>query len=218
MRKYVIFILLIISSLMFAQSNAAAIKVGGFAPSAIDGMGFIIGYEGGKHIDENLDVCWSFDWFKKEYEDDSAAKKISEEFGGFVSADEKKKLAETTVYDFPIMFSVTAKFPIARKVKIFLNGGMGAELLYINYYQVSGTVSGEAEEATDWATSWNWRIGTGALYQLGQKSEFFGEFTWHSSKPKYEWDGKNALGQEATYERSYDMSGIMLRAGVRYYF
>ena len=207
MKKIVFLLLLTTLTYSFSQSNAAAIKIGFFSPSAVDGTGFIIGYEGGKHIDEALDVCWSVDWFSKEWEDKDA-KEVAQQIPG-LEPSEHTKLSETSINDFPVMFSITAKFPINQKTKWFLTGGLGAEILIATY----NVYVGEIEEEVEVAVDWNWRAGLGVLYNLGQSSELFGECTFHYSLPSYSYD-QNDL----EIEREYDMKGILGRVGVRYYF
>ena len=75
MKKSIVILSLIYSSLSFAQLNSASIKLGYFNPAATNG-GFIIGYEGGKIIDERLIFGWSIDWFHSNYVD----KKLVNEF------------------------------------------------------------------------------------------------------------------------------------------
>ncbi len=190
--------------------NAGAIKLGLYAPSATE-AGFIIGGEYGRKIDEALDVCFSFDMFHKEF-DDNKAYKDTTAFDGNVQFNDLEKLAQTTVYDFPLMVSLTAKFPINNRLKWFLTGGFGAEMLYASYYRLVDNNDKSPKEETGFAFDWNWRIGAGALYQLGSYSEIFLEFTYHISEPSYEYKLKGK-----TYERIYDMNGILSRVGVRYY-
>lgn len=206
MKKIIIGLLLLISISVYAKTNVGAIKFGFFNPSATD-AGFIVGMEYGKHIDDNLDVCMSFDWFKKDLEDDRYVKKI-ESAGGEIDATIKEKLSESTIYDFPIMLNLTAKFPITPKFKWFLNGGFGAEMLYTSYNKFKS--SDDYEEESEFAFDFNWRAGGGVMYNLGQNSELFGEFTYHYSKPSYELDDY--------YEKEFDMCGILGRCGVRYFF
>jgi len=52
--------------------------------------------------------------------------------------------------------------------------------------------------------------GGGAIYNLGEKSEIFGEVAYHYSKPSI--DDDNGITTE------YDMSGILSRVGVRFFF
>ncbi len=215
MKKLIFLFLFSILTFSFAQSNAAAIKLGFYKPSATDG-GFIIGYEGGKHIDEALDVCWSVDWFKKDFEDTSALGD-STSINGNLHGDDSKLLAETTIYSFPVMLSLTAKFPLANKTKWFLTGGFGAEMLYASYHKFADGVVDEEWEH-ELAFDWNWRLGAGILYNLGTYSELFFETTWHYSVPSFDYEFENEDGDTFTGTREYDMMGILARVGVRYYF
>ena len=216
MKKMIFLILLTALTFSFAQNNAAAIKLGFFSPSAVDGTGFIIGYEGGKHIDEALDVCWSVDWFSKEWEDKDAEKNTETNIPG-LEGDTYKEISNTSINDIPIMFSITAKFPINNKTKWFLTGGLGAEILLASYHSYDNTIEGEeTDKITDKykvAVDWNWRAGAGVLYNLGQRSELFGECTFHYSIPSYTFE-ENGV----EFKREYDMKGILGRVGVRYYF
>ena len=216
MKKMILVFLLATLTVSFAQSNAAAIKLGFFSPSAVDGTGFIIGYEGGKHIDEALDVCWSVDWFSKEWEDKDAEGNAENNIPG-LNGDTYKAISNTSINDIPVMFSITAKFPINNKTKWFLTGGLGAEILLASYHSYDETIGGvEEDKVTDEyevAVDWNWRAGAGVLYNLGQRSELFGEVTFHYSLPSFSYDVN-----DIPYEREYDMKGILGRVGVRYYF
>jgi len=60
MKKLLVALVALIAFSANAQQNAAAIKLGFFTPKAAE-TGFILGYEQGRHIDDNLDVAVSFD-------------------------------------------------------------------------------------------------------------------------------------------------------------
>ncbi|MDY0018247.1 MAG: outer membrane beta-barrel protein, partial [Candidatus Delongbacteria bacterium] len=182
-----------------------AIKAGMFFPQACDG-GFDLGFEYGYHIDTNLDVGLSLDWFKKEFTDKDYIGDV-ENIQGDLTGTQYKNIGKVTIYDFPVMVSVTAKFPINNKLKWFALGGLGAEMLYASleaYEDASGTY-----EETVLAFDFNWRLGGGIMYNLGARSEVFGELAYHYSKPSF--DDDNGITTE------YDMSGIMSRVGVRFF-
>lgn len=210
MKKLLVALVALIAFSANAQQNAAAIKLGFFTPKAAE-TGFIIGYEQGRHIDDNLDVAVSFDWYKKKFNDENV-KAAVDVIPGLTGTD-KEKLSETTINDFPIMVSITAKFPVAPKVKAYATGGFGGELLFATYQ----TYTGKIEEKTETAFDWNWRLGGGALYQLGQNSEIFGELVFHYSVPSYEYE-QTVGTTTSTLTREYDMYGVLGRVGVRYYF
>ncbi|HQO09594.1 MAG TPA: outer membrane beta-barrel protein [Clostridiales bacterium] len=211
MKKYFLIAAVFAAFTLYGQQKIGSIKAGMFFPQACDG-GFDLGVEYGLHIDTNLDVSLSLDWFKKEFEDKDA-KGEYEEIPG-LSADDLVKLSKTTIYDFPLMVAVTAKFPFNDKIKWFATGALGAEMLYASYNTYNqDDISEESELAFDF----NWRLGGGAIYNLGQRSEVFGEIAYHYSKPSYDYED-DIGGTSMTVEREYDMSGILSRLGVRFFF
>lgn len=211
MKKYMLIAIAAIILTLNGQQKMGSIKAGMFFPQACDG-GFDLGLEYGLHIDTNLDVALSLDWFKKDYEDEEVQDEFETDYD--LNTTIVKKLSETTIYDFPFMVAVTAKFPINNKAKWFATGGLGAEMLYASYYTYN---QDDIKEESELAFDFNWRLGAGAMYNLGEKSEVFGEVAYHYSKPSYEYEDQIG-GNEVTLKREYDMSGIMSRVGVRFFF
>jgi hypothetical protein len=210
MKTYLLFLLFLLSTSSFAQSGMAAIKLGYFNPSAADG-GFIIGYEGGKYIDENFTFGWSIDWFHKNYVD----KKLVSEFNdiyGIAGGTVNELRAKTNLHDFPLMLNATAKFPVSYFTKFYITGGIGAEVLLIHYRNFQNPDDSEFQGAFDF----NWRIGFGFLYEVGRRSDIFAEMTYHSSKPSWTYEVDD--GRKRTFEREFDMSGLMMRVGFRFYY
>lgn len=214
MKKILVTFLALIAVSAYGQSNAAAIKLGFFTPKAAE-TGFIIGYEQGRHIDDNLDVAVSIDWFKKDFEDTKSASSDSSQINGLTPSD-FETLSETTIYEFPVMVSITAKFPLTPKAKAYATGGFGAEMLYASYHAPDD--NGKVKSEKVFAFDWNWRLGGGALYQLGEKSEVFGELVFHYSVPSFDYDVKDANNVNHPMTREYDMYGLLGRVGVRFYY
>ncbi|MCK5759894.1 MAG: outer membrane beta-barrel protein [Candidatus Delongbacteria bacterium] len=208
MKKITIITILIAIMSMYSQGKIGAIKAGMFFPGACEG-GFDLGVEYGLHIDTNLDVAVEMGWFKKDFEDED----IKDEYESIpgLTADDLRVLSETTIYDFPVMVMVTAKFPINFNYKWFATGGLGAEMLYASYNTMDD--DGKYELAFDF----NWRLGGGIIYNLGERSEVLAEVGYHYSKPSYEYEDDYA-GNTYTFKREYDMSGILGRVGVRFFF
>jgi hypothetical protein len=130
MKKLIIIIVLLICSNIYSQTGAAAIKLGSFTPGATDG-GFIIGYEGGKHIDNNFNFGWGIDWFHKKFVDKTLVRSFNEIYG--ISGGINELRASTNLHDIPLMINVTVKFPVAPRAKFYATGGIGAEVLIIDY-------------------------------------------------------------------------------------
>ena len=98
MKKLVLLFLFALTYNVFGQHSAAAIKLGAFTPGATN-TGFIIGYEGGKYIDDNFNFGWSIDWFHKNYVDKELVDKFNLIEG--VSVEENELRASTNIHDIP---------------------------------------------------------------------------------------------------------------------
>ncbi|MFH0735168.1 MAG: outer membrane beta-barrel protein [bacterium] len=212
MKKLLLF-LLFSSVVINAQFNSAAIKLGYFSPGVSDG-GFIIGYEGGKYIDENFRIGWSLDWFHKKYID----KTLVGEFNAIPGALDytvNELRAETNLHQIPLMFTMTGSFPVAPRWKAFATASLGFDMLLIVYNSYENTSENDIHAAFDFS----WRLGGGMVYQLGSRSELFGEITYHNSKPSWTYEVTDAnTGKKHTFEREFDMSGFLTRVGVRFYY
>jgi len=209
--KKLIIVLIVSSYNIYCQPTAASIKLGAFNPDAAS-IGFIIGYEGGKSIDRNFDFGWSFDWFHKNYVDKELVQSFNEIIG--VNEELNELRAKTNLHDFPLMVNVTMKFPIAPFFKFYATGGVGAELLLVDYRNYSNPDKSELKAAFDF----NWRVGIGTAYNIGRFSEFLVEIDYHNSKPSWTYEVDDPQVGKKTFERVYDMRGFMIRAGFRFYY
>jgi hypothetical protein len=66
--------------------------------------------------------------------------------------------------------------------------------------------------------NFNWRIGIGAAYNIGPRSELLIEMAYHQSEPSWTYEVDAPPFGKRTFERIYDMSGLMFRAGFRFYY
>lgn len=216
MKKILLVFLFVLTGSVSAQYNSGAIKFGVFNPKATD-SGFMIGYEGGWKIDRNLSVGWSVDWFHKKYVDQQLVQDFSDYFG-VADYDIHEVRAKTNLHDIPVMFNANAKFPINRRTSAYFYGAIGAEVLVINYRNFNNPDNDE----TTWAFGVSWRIGGGMNYRLGRKSEIFGEMVYHHSEPSWEYDvetqGAGSQILKRTFVREFDMSGLLMRIGLRFYY
>jgi len=159
MKKYMLLAITIFAFSIYAQQKIGAIKAGMFFPQACDG-GFGIGLEYGLHIDKNLDVALGLDWFKKEFTDKEYVGDV-EDLDGYIDGTQYSNLGDVTIYDFPLMLSVTAKFPIGQTAKWFATGGLGAEMLYASLTAYDEDEQDTVEESV-LAFDFNWRLGGGS--------------------------------------------------------
>lgn len=213
MKKLLVFTILIVPFLtVFGQRHSAAIKLGYFNPESTED-GFVIGYEGGRQVDRLLRIGWSVDWFHKSYTDKSYLRELN--YLGVANARINEIRAKTDIHDFPVMFNVTAMFPMNRRGGFYLTGGIGAEVLLIYYRDYQDPNEDELKGAFDFA----WRVGMGTFFKFGRRSEIFGEIAYHDSEPSWEYEVYDSRwDRERIFERSFDMSGVMIRGGVRFYF
>jgi hypothetical protein len=210
LKKLIIILSIIFLSNSLSQTNTASVKLGYFNPTATNG-GFIIGYEGGKIIDERLIFGWSIDWFHSNYVDKKLVNDFNEVYG-FGEINELR--AKTNLHEFPILLNFRGEFPIAPLTRFYATGGVGVEFLLINYRSFQNPVDDQFKAAFDFS----WRIGVGVLYRIGSRSEVFGQIDYHSSEPSWEYEVNDANLGKRIFERSFDMSGIMARLGLRFYY
>jgi hypothetical protein len=213
MKKYILFLTLLQMPL-FAQWNTSAIKLGAFVPSSA-GSGFIVGYEGSHFFDPQFSFGWSIDWFHANYTDG----KVVSDFNGIdpipgTSGNINELRAKTNLHDFPIMAIATVRFPITPLSDFYAFGGLGAEALFVSYSNYNDPSKDDFKTAFDF----NWRLGIGASYGFSKKSEVFGEIAYHSSAPSWNYQVTDISGFKHTYERIFDMSGMMFRLGLRFYY
>jgi hypothetical protein len=197
---------------VFSQWSTGAVKLGYFNPSAIEG-GFIIGLEGGKHVDKFLSWNWSLDWFNRNYVDKKLVSELNYYYPG--SFGERNELrASTNIHDFPLMLGLTGRFPFSNRSHFYAAGFVGAELLIINYRNFQDPLDDEFEAAFDF----NWRVTLGAAFAMSPRSELFGEISYHRSHPSWTYKDDKFDYPSAVLERSYNMSGFMSRVGIRFFY
>lgn len=213
MKKYFVILLLLIPAFISAQDKYGSVKFGMFAPGATD-TGFIIGYEGGWYIDDSFIVGWSADWFHKNYVDGKLVKEYNE-FYGTIHSQLNELRATTNLHSVPLMGTITGSWPVTNKVKAFVTGSAGVNVLLIFYRSYENPDEDEFRGAFDFA----WRLGSGLLYEIGERSDAFVELDYHNSEPSWTYDVRDSdTGRRRTFERKFDMSGLMMRLGFRFYF
>lgn len=216
-RFYIIAALLFIfSSVTAAQQHfhMAAVRLGMFNPKAAD-AGFIIGYEGGVMVDEIFSFGWSADWFHTEYTDKQLVSQFNDAYGGVIDETINELRARTVLNSFPLMVNITGGNPIAPKTRFFFRGAIGAEVLIISYRDFQNPDESDLKGAFDLS----WEAAAGIAYEIGSRSDIFAEISYHSSKPSWEYEVNDGSSPNPRiFERSYDMTGVMLRGGVRFFF
>lgn len=196
---------------ILAQAKYGSFKLGIFSPGATS-TGFIIGYEGGKNIDEFLSYGYSADWFHKSYVDESLVNDFNNFYGPNSTLNELR--AKTNIHSIPLMVSLTGGWYVADRTRAFVTGSAGLEVLLVYYQNYDNPNNDEFKSAFDFA----WRIGGGVSYEVGRRSDAFVELDYHYSQPSWQFTAQNNFGQTKTFERKFDMSGMMMRVGIRFFF
>jgi hypothetical protein len=196
----------------FAQSHFSSVKLGMFSPGATD-AGFIIGYEGGWYVDDNFLMGYSVDWFNKNYIDHNFVSQIDDIYGPSSTLNELR--AKTNLHSIPLMGSITGNWVVSPRIRAFITGEAGLEVLLIFYRDYTNPSDDKFQGAFDFC----WRLGGGIMYELGQRSDAIFEIAYHSSTPSWQYEVRDSnTGIKHTFERSYNMSGLMMRVGLRFYF
>ncbi len=212
MKKMIFLFIAAIPVLAFAQPRFGSVKLGMYDASST-GPGFIIGYEGGWHIDNNLIIGWSADWFHKSYVDESLVSELNDFYGPNSTLNELR--AQTNVHAIPLMGTATASWPIAPRAKAYITGSAGVEVLLIFYSNYDNPQNDDFHGAYDFA----WRLGGGLAYELGFRSDAIVELSYTNSQPGWQYKVTDYnTGRTRVFERRFDMSGVMMRVGFRFYF
>ena len=213
MKKIIYLFIVMIPLVLSAQTKFGTIKAGLFSPSATE-AGFILGYEGGWIMDDNFYVGFSADWFNKNYTDRNLVNEFND-FYGPINSQLNELRAKTNLHSIPLMGTVTGNWPIAPRTRAFVTAGAGLEVLFIFYRNYANPDNNEFQGAFDFA----WRLGGGVLYELGRRSDAFFELSYDHSLPSWEFEVKDAAtGRTKILERRFDMSGLLMRVGFRFYF
>ena len=212
MSNYLTLLVLVFPIALSAQSKFSSVKLGMFSPGATE-SGFVIGYEGGWYVDDNFLVGYSADWFNKNYVDQQFVSQINDIYGPNSSLNELR--AKTNLHSLPVMGTITGNWSIAPRARAYVTGAAGLEVLLVFYRDYANPNDDKFQGAYDFC----WRLGFGMMYELGRRSDLIAEISYHSSKPSWQYEVRDAsTGIRHTFERSYDMSGVMMRVGFRFYF
>ena len=204
--KKILLVFLFVPCLMQAQMHYSTIKLGVFDPSATS-AGFILGYEGGWYVDDNFLLGYSIDWFNKNYVDENLVTDLNSTFG--VNTKYYELRAKTNLNSFPLMGTVSGNWPIGPRTRAFVTGSVGLEILFISYRNYDNPNNSDSKVASDFC----WNLGGGVMYELGKRTDGIIELTYHNSNPGWQYTVNDRI-----FERSYNMSGLMLRLGFRFYF
>ena len=213
MKKFIIVLFCLLPVLTFSQRHSAAISFGHFNPDATDG-GFQLGYKGEKFVDRNLSLGWSVSWFHKNYVDEVLLDQLVNYYG-VADAELSERRSTTNLHSVPLMASATAYIPIFPIVSLYITGSAGAEALLIFYKNLEDENQNEFKSAWDFS----WQLGTGIAYKIGNRSDIYGEISYHNSNPSWTYTITDPeTGSTRHLEQSFDMSGVALKFGFKFFW
>lgn len=216
MKKIVVLVVLLAIA-GFAQQTNSTLRLGYFGPQVTEG-GFVLGYQWNRIVDENVSVGFEMDWFKKTYTDERLVNELNSFNSNSGQIGELNELrAKTNLHDFPMMFTMSLTFPLEHRLKVFAEGGLGLDFLFVYYRSYQNPDDDNLKLAADFS----WRLGAGLMYPLGRRSDILFSIDYHSSEPSWEYevtDNTKPSAPKKVFVRSYDMSGFMARLGFRFFY
>ena len=202
--KKIIFIpivIIILTSSLIAQHTIFEIEGGALFPQDTE-TGMILGLSGGRMADENLGWAFEAQYFWRTFTQEYT---VSETGGAETIVTE----IENSTKMLPIMGKLIYLSQIAPSLDIRISGGIGYAFLwnteanYVENIEESNSFSGFA-----------WQLGAGISLPISRAADFFGELAYFYSKPSRD-AGRTQEGLPQRTE--IDMSGLLLRVGVRLY-
>ena len=201
----VVFILLISCTTgVVGQHTIFEIEGGALFPQDTE-TGTIIGLGVGRMADENLG--WAFEaqyfWrtFTKEY--------TVSETGGATQQETIVTEIENSTKMLPVMGKIIYLGQIAPGLDIRISGGIGYAFLWNTEANYLAGV-----EESDSFSGFAWQVGAGLSLPISRAADFFGELIYFYSKPSRD-AGTTQAGLPQRTE--IDMSGLLIRVGVRFY-
>jgi hypothetical protein len=206
MKKIFISFIIILTCATGAMSQHTMFELEGGALFPQDTeTGTIIGLTIGRMADENLGWAFEAQYFWRTYTKEFTVP----ETGGVTQQETIVTEIENSTKMLPVMGKIIYLSQIAPSLDIRISGGIGYAFLWnreANYLlgkEESNSYSGLA-----------WEIGAGISLPISRAADFFGEINYFYSTPSREED-RTIEGLPQRTE--IDMSGILLRIGIRLY-
>jgi hypothetical protein len=190
---------------LFGQGSFTDFKVGFIFPSGAE-TGFIGGIFTGRMVDEAIGYGIELDFYRKSYVDKVEVSRGSE--GGAEIIEEIPDI-DNAVTMLPILFKLNYVVPVAPKFALRINGGVGYEVLWNSVTKYSENI-----DNTKFYHGFAWMVGGALSMPLSRASDIFLELNYHNSQPS-RGEGETEAG--APIKTKINMSGMMLRLGIRLY-
>ena len=189
---------------VYGQNGIFELKGGALFPQGTE-TGIIIGLGYGRMLDENIGWTFEADYFWRTYTKETTVKIDP----GMATETTIATEIENSTKMLPVMAQLIYLTKIAPNLDLRLSAGLGYAFLrnteanYLIDVEKSNFYSGFA-----------WQIGGGISIPISRTADFYGELNYFSSNPSKD-AGETASGLPQYTE--IDMSGLMVRVGVRIY-
>ena len=206
MKKIMISLLftMILSASLFAQRAMYEVKFGTLFPQDTE-TGLILGLGYGQMVDEN--ISWSFeaDYFWRTYTKESTVEVTT----GPATTTTVVTEIENATKMLPVLGRITYLTQVAPNLDLRISGGLGYAFLWnsASNYETN-------TEESDFFSGFAWELGAGLSIPISRAADFYGEFNYFGSVPSKD-EGETVEGLPKRTE--IDMSGLMLRIGIRLY-
>ena len=188
---------------LFGQGSFTDFHIGFLFPADAK-TGLIGGIYTGRMVDEAVGFGIELDFYRKTYTEDT-------EFPAGTSGQvEETRIipdVENATTMLPLLFKLNFAVPVAEKLAVRVNGGVGYEIMWNSVKQYS-----EHIDDTKFYHGFAWMIGAGLSIPLSRASDIFIEADYHGSSPSR---GEGETEEGAPIRTEVDMSGMLLRVGLR---
>jgi hypothetical protein len=197
--------IILLSNVLLAQTNFTDIQGGILMPSGAKD-GFIGGIAMGRMVDQNIGYGFEVNYYYKSFTQET---QVLQEDQGQVNPVEVTTLIDNSTRLLPVYFRLTYNTAISPKFDLRVVGALGYEFMWNSEENNVTNV-----DETRFYSGFGWYIGGGFAFPISDAADLMAEAAYHSSYPSRS-EGENADGLPVRTE--IDMSGLMLRLGIRIY-
>lgn len=203
-RNVLVITILIAATSVYSQNTIFELKGGALFPEGTE-MGVTIGLGVGRMLDENIGWSFEADYFWRTYTKETTVK-IDE---GTATETTIATEIENSTKMLPLLGKLIYLTQIAPDLDLRVSGGLG----YAFLWNTESNYLINAEKSNSYS-GFAWEIGAGISIPISRAADFYGELNYFSSKPSRD-EGETANGLPQRTE--IDMSGLMVRVGIRIY-
>jgi hypothetical protein len=199
-----IIFLIVTTGIVSAQQKFTEFHAGALVPYDAK-TGFIGGLSFGRMLDENIGWGAEIDVYRRTYTQEENVAQNAGEVNETVVETE----IENATTMIPLLFKVAYLTQAGPGFDLRISVGAGYEFMWNS--EVNYLID---KEKSRFYSGWVWQVGAGISIPISRAADFFGEVNYHSGFPSRD-EGKTDEGLPVRTE--VDMSGMMLRLGLRLY-